>query len=449
MGLAEESCRVGVFGGLFVVARRSASLRSASLLRRLDFSTASFTPRLRLVRSISLRFVNSPHMGIHDLFGTLRKKCPDVIHHMSQSNLKGISVAVDISIFFNTVIRSADPNSQIANGWLSGFVDFLINFKRNNISPIFIFDGLEVPDEKREEQQRRRDVVNRAKDNLAKGQELLPLIEKYRDQGVLPPEDIISSLREVIGPNRAKALETDFSDIYSIAPSLAFAIRKIEKQTLPILPQYTTIARDFIEVLGFDHYLAKGEAEALCASMCIEGSVDAVVTEDGDVFAYGCPYLLCKWTRGQCDAIALDEILEGLGLDFPTFRDFCIMSGCDYNHRAKLPPNPKAKPNKKGEPPKPRPVGPTGALKLLEEFGSLDVIEAELWNPEVLNFRRCRELFQPPDTSFLASPAPRGLDRKRLGVLWKKYTLKEAQMNRIIKLWSPKDVVIDDTGVEF
>lgn len=387
-------------------------------------------------------------MGIHDLFSTLRKKCPQVIHHMSQSNLKGISVAVDISVFFNVFIRSADPNSITVNAWLPGFIDFLISFKKNKISPIFIFDGLEVPDEKREEQQRRRDTVNKAKDNLVKGQELMPLIEKYRDQGELPPEDIIASLREVIGPNRAQVLETDFSDIYSITPSLAFALRKIEKQTLPILPQYTTIARDFIEVLGFDHYLAKGEAEALCASMCIEGSVDAVITEDGDVFAYGCPYLLCKWTRGQCDAIALDEILEGLGLDFNTFRDFCIMSGCDYNHRAKLPPNPKSKPKDGGEP-QPIPVGPTRALSLLEEFGSLEKIEDKLWNPEVLNFRRCRELFQPPDTSFLSPPAPRSLDRKRLKELWKKHSLKETQHNRILGLWAPREVVVDDSGVEF
>lgn len=385
-------------------------------------------------------------MGIKDLFKTIRSQCPDVIHHMSQSHLKGISVAVDISVFFNVFVRTATP--ETAGGWLASFVDFLINFKKLGIFPIFIFDGLEVPDEKREEQQRRRQTVTTMKDKLVKGKELIKEVERCRDLKKLPAESVIADLKEIIGPKRAEVLGTNFKDIYSIAPSLEFAIRKLEQQTSPILPQYTSIARDFIEALGYDHYLAKGEAEALCASMAIEGSVDAVITEDGDVMAYGCPFLLCKWTRGQCDVIALDDLLKGLDLSFDAFRDFCIMSGCDYNSRAKLPPNPKAK-VKEGKEPQPRPVGAVTALKLIQEHGSLDKIEKELWNPEVLNFRRCRELFQPPDTSFLHPPFPRGIDRKRLKGLWAKHHLKDAQLSRVLKLWTPTEVVVDSEGIEF
>jgi len=380
-------------------------------------------------------------MGIQDLFTLLKKECPTVIHHVKIDVLSGISVAVDISVFFNVFVKTSTQS------WLEPFIHFLLRFKKKDIYPIFIFDGLEVPEEKKGEQQHRRDTVNKSKDNLARGKELLPLVEKYQSLGEAPPPEVIEELKVIIGPKRAEKMETDFTDIYSILPSLHTAMKQLTKQTTPILPIYTSIARDFIEALGFDHYLAKGEAEALCASMCIEGKVDAVITEDSDVMAYGCPYLICKWRDGECDLIAMEDILFELGLSYESFRDLCILLKCDYNHRAKLPPSTKKR--KDGEENKPRGVGMVKALELINEHQSLENIEPLLWDPEVLNYRRCRELFQPPSTSFLPPPAPRSIDKKRLAGLWKKHGLREGLYGQILGLWTPAEVVIDSDQIEF
>lgn len=369
-------------------------------------------------------------MGVQDFFTVLRDECPEVLHPMKISNLKGISVSIDISIFFNNFVRSKTDN------WIDPMVRFLTNLKKNKIAATFIFDGVEVPIEKQPEQQRRRENFNKQTDLLERGKELLPLIAKHRDLGTLPSEDIIEEIKVIIGPMRAKKMETDFDDIFSIHPSLITALSKREQQTKQVLPDYTPIARDFIESFGFDHFTAKGEAEALCASMCIEGSVDAVITEDSDVMCYGTPYLLCKWSGEECVVLSKEEMLKGLDLSFESFRDLCILLSCDYNDRVK------------GYPPdgvkrkKPVNIGAKKAVEIIRAYRSLEVAEPFLENPEVLKYERCRELFTPPDTSFLPPPKIRNIDLSRLSKLWKKHKVS-LDFEKVCKVLKPTDVVLD------
>jgi hypothetical protein len=42
------------------------------------------------------------------------------------------------------------------------------------------------------------------------------------------------------------------------------------------------------------YWQAKGEAEAELAAMCSAGAVDAVMTDDSDVFAFGCQRVIRK-----------------------------------------------------------------------------------------------------------------------------------------------------------
>ena len=356
-------------------------------------------------------------MGIKDFFTVLKDECPQVLHPLNVDALSGISAAVDISVFFNNFVKTKEDN------WIDPMVRFLINLKKNKISATFIFDGNEVPVEKQPEQQRRRDGFNKQKSRLERGKELLPVLRKHRDLGSLPSDDIIEELKSIIGPVRAKNMQTDFTDIYSIHPSLVTALGKIEQQTKSILPEYTPIARDFIESFGFDHFLAKGEAEALCASMAIEETVDAVITEDSDVMCYGTPYLLCKWKEGECIALAKDEMLKGLGMSFEAFRDMCILLGCDYNkkdkdgnHLSLMGYPPDGVKRKKAVN-----IGAKKVVDMIKAYGNLEGCEPFLENPEVLRYQRCRELFVPPDTSFLPPPSVRNIDRKRLEKLWYKH----------------------------
>jgi 5'-3' exonuclease len=370
-------------------------------------------------------------MGIQGLFALLKDECPEVIHHLEIKSLSGISVAIDISIFFNFFVKSKSD-------WLVLFINFLLELKKNQIYAIFIFDGPEVPPEKNPEQQKRRDQTNKSIHKLERGKELLPYIKGCIERKEFPLSEVIDELKAIIGPIRAKNLQTEFEDIYSIHSSLITTIEKIQQQTKQILPEYTPIARDFIESLGFDHYLAKGEAEALCASMAIEGSVDAVITEDSDVLVYGCPYLICKWRDGECDLISLQEVLDGLGLKFQKFRDLCILMKCDYNKGNKIvgfPPDGRSRKTATA-------IGAKGAMSIMRECENLEEAEKYIENPEDLIYQRCREIFIPPSTSFLAPPSSRGIDEERLEKLWKKHRVP-LSLEKILKAWRSPEILFN------
>lgn len=384
-------------------------------------------------------------MGVKDLFNVIRKECPSAIHPAKFGVVRNITVAIDFSIFINLYVKGSED-------WKIKLINLLVQFKKLNILPIFIFDGPNFPFEKKQEQEKRRDEVNKRDSKLERGKELLPIVEEYRDAKELPPEKMIAELKDIIGPVRAKNMGTEWDNIFSIYPCLVEALGKIEKQSQKVLPEYIPIARDFIEAFGYTHYTADGEAEGLCAAMCIEGRVDAVVSNDSDVLAYGCPYLISKWNEGgSCEIVVLEEVLKIMNITYESFRDMCIMLSCDYNNRIKgWPPDGKKR----------KAAASLGAVAVVSFFknsytsieemeadGLLedpDVIDGTIDDPDAekkgLNYQRVRELFIPPDTDFLPDPKPRNIDRNRLMKLWKKHKIK-ISYEKAMMLWDPPEIV--------
>ena len=75
----------------------------------------------------------------------------------------------------------------------------------------------------------------------------------------------------------------------------------------------TKITREDIETVqnlfdayGIKYITAKGEADVLCASLVIKKKVFAVLTEDMDLFAYTCPYVLRYFSLANHTCILYD-----------------------------------------------------------------------------------------------------------------------------------------------
>jgi hypothetical protein len=80
---------------------------------------------------------------------------------------------------------------------------------------------------------------------------------------------------------------------------------------------------------------------------------------------------------------------------------------------------------------------------MIREYPSLEEMEPFLENPEVLNYQRCRELFTPPNTSFLPPPKPRNVDKRRLEKLWKKHGVTISSFEKAMKWWESVEIVVD------
>ena len=220
---------------------------------------------------------------------------------------------------------------------------------------------------------------------------------------------------------------------------LQVAYNKFAKQCIPITREHSKQVKEVVETLGLAVMQADGEAETLCAYMCVKGLVDAVLTEDSDVLVYKTPLFLCKYDpqKETVNMIKYNELLDQLNLSSEQFVDFCIMCSCDYNDRIKLP-------TKKGST-KITGIGPIKAYNLLLKHGSIENIEymTEL-DTTPLIYQRCRELFSlPPMYDNIVLPYNMTVDWQRVDNLLNKYDCMFL-MGQIKETWAPTNIIFDD-----
>ncbi|XP_041848764.1 probable flap endonuclease 1 homolog [Melanotaenia boesemani] len=85
--------------------------------------------------------------------------------------------------------------------------------------------------------------------------------------------------------------------------------------------------------LGVPVIQAPGDAEALCARLVKDGTVDAVASEDMDTLPFGANILIRQLNaKKDSDVVeySLPKLLEKLQISHEEFVDLCILLGCDY-----------------------------------------------------------------------------------------------------------------------
>jgi len=107
-------------------------------------------------------------------------------------------------------------------------------------------------------------------------------------------------------------------------------------EAVDITPQ---MAFEFIRVLqfiGVDYVVAPYEGDSQLAYLYKEGFVDAVLTLDSDLLAFGVKRGFYKMSMdGEVDDIDMTKMRETTDTDFSwmseeDFLHFCILCGCDY-----------------------------------------------------------------------------------------------------------------------
>ena len=92
---------------------------------------------------------------------------------------------------------------------------------------------------------------------------------------------------------------------------------------------------------GVDVVVAPYEADAQLAFLALSGRVHAVISEDSDLLAYGCPRVLFKMGKdGWGEEICCERLPENKPLSFVGFSqqmllEMCVLSGCDFLPRLK------------------------------------------------------------------------------------------------------------------
>ena len=181
-------------------------------------------------------------MGIKFLNKILRDNCDQSIWQINISELQNKKIAIDISIY---LYKYESTGTLLENMYL-----MLATIRQHNIIPIFIFDGKPPPEKKELLQKRREDKIT-AKNEY----------NKLKDQHEITDYDL----------DRMDQLKKQFVYITN---------EKIEN------------VKQLIRAYGATYYDAPGEADELCAMLVIKKKVWACLSEDMDMFVYGCNRVL-------------------------------------------------------------------------------------------------------------------------------------------------------------
>ena len=222
-------------------------------------------------------------MGIKQLNKFLKFKVKDTLKQIHFSELYGKKICIDTMIYIYKYIKEG--------ALLENFYKMCIQFRKYNISPIFIFDG-NIPEEKSHEIQRRRELKEKAKIELDKLNDIDLLTEEQKSK----KEEL---KKMIIKPNN-----DNINDV-----------------------------KNLIEMAGYKYLISEGEADTLCCYLVKKKVVYACVSEDMDMFCYGCPRVLRYFNIRHNTMVFynLSDILKSLNMNFVNFKWLCILSGTDYH----------------------------------------------------------------------------------------------------------------------
>ena len=230
-------------------------------------------------------------MGIKNLNKFLKENAKESIKLGHVSELNGKKIAIDISIY---MYKFASEGTLIENMYL-----MLSIFRYYNVIPIFVFDG-KPPAEKKELLKKRREDKKEAEEEFNELKNKLEINKNIEE----------SEKQEIM--NNMDMLKRKFVNVSK------YDIENIKK---------------LIRAYGATYYDAHGEADELCAMLTIKGKVWACLSEDMDMFVYGCPRVIRYLSLLNHTFVMynMKGILTELGITQKELREICILSGTDYN----------------------------------------------------------------------------------------------------------------------
>ena len=227
-------------------------------------------------------------MGVRFLNKFLQDKCYLAINKKLLFQLKHKTIVIDANNYLYRFLTEGDLIPSIYE---------LCNiFSFYEITPIFIFDG-PPPLEKQltiENRQNKREKANKEYIELLTNINNIPSYDTYKNQ------------QKLIQLNKKKVKLTNKN------------IREVKQ---------------LLDSLGIQYIKAEGEADKLCAQLVIQNEAYACMSEDMDLFVYGCPRVIryLSILNHNCIFYDLHKILEILDMSHEEFKLCCILSGTDYN----------------------------------------------------------------------------------------------------------------------
>ena len=231
-------------------------------------------------------------MGIKQLNQFILSSCNNIaVNRVSLIQFAGKCIAVDASIY---MYRFQGDNRLIEHMYL-----MLSLLLKNNIKPLFVFDG-KAPAEKQQVIRERRE-------------------RKYQ-----------AELKYNVLQNQMADADTDEQRNH-----MKKQLQNLKKEFARIHDTDIKMVQKMLDLFGISWVEASGEADTLCAQLMFTGRVYACMSEDMDLFAYGCARVLRHISLFKQTIMYYDlkEILCQVGgLNAQELKQVLVLAGTDYNN---------------------------------------------------------------------------------------------------------------------
>ena len=234
-------------------------------------------------------------MGIRSLNRFIQQRCPDTSTRIHLRDLSGKRIAVDTSIY---MYRYSGEGALLENMYLMASV-----FRYYNIHAVFIFDGPPPPQKT----------------------DLIEIRRKKKDLAKKQYDALVEIIKEKKQATTGSVETTEIDDIED-------TMRELKKQFVRLRDCDIATVKELLVSFGFATIDAEGEADVLCAKLSLKKRVDACLSDDTDMFVYGCPVVLRHISLLNHSVVSYDtrEILKKLSLTQQEFKMMCVVCGTDY-----------------------------------------------------------------------------------------------------------------------
>ena len=228
-------------------------------------------------------------MGIRYLNTFLKKTCHKSIRNIHLSELLDKRIVIDVSIY---LYQFEGDGLLIDN--MTKFISVLQEYR---IQPLFVFDG-KPPIEKMKTVYFRRNQRRVAAEGCAE------LVERM--QGEVLPDEFDKLDAEYI---------------------------KLRRSSVEITRDKTDKIKRLFDEQNVPYCIAPNEADTICASMVLSKEFWGCMSDDMDMFVYGCGNIIrdVDITTHSAKLYVLPEILKDLNITYENFKRICVISGTDYN----------------------------------------------------------------------------------------------------------------------
>lgn len=310
-------------------------------------------------------------MGIKNLTSLIRKNYSGAYSCVNLDFLRFKIVAIDVPIYMFKY-KYLTNNSGNQNDWLVNFINMIHFLRKNDIHPLFVFEG-KYEIEKTETREARKTTRENIK---IKTKTLEADLIAYKESNVISDALKIEwekYLKKTFEKENDSGLTLDVDPNIINTEIFEDLIETRKKYDINICSKDFDKLKLLLNILSVPFIQADCEAETLCSYLQYLKLVYAVFSTDSDVLAYGCDLMIVDFDiyKNTVTMINRKTLLKEIDLKKSEFLDFCIMCGTDYNKNI------------------PR-IGCVKALKLIKQYKTIESIPL---NSDILNFKRVREIF--------------------------------------------------------